>query len=238
MKLRKILEKTYLNTSEGYTKIKEYLENEEKKIVVTLNPEGIMQALNDEELYNVYMDENTILYCESVGVKWAIKKCLKQNLEYIPGIELFEKLIKETKNNDMSVYLYGATEEVITKFSDILKQDGVNLKGFRNGYNLENKEEFFEKIKSEDPDLIAFALGVGKQEKELYELSKKTNKGIFIGVGGSFDVLSGTKKRAPKMVRKLKIEWLYRILKEPSRIKRFLNNNVKFAFLVLKEKRK
>lgn len=236
MKLGNILEKTYKNTTEGYEKIKNDLDNENKKLIVTLNPEGIMQALEDEELYNIYMDDNTILFCESVGAQWGLKKYLKKKVDLIPGIELFERLLNDAK--DKNIYLYGATEEVISKFASKLQSEGYNLKGYRNGYNLENKEEFFEKIKNENPDLVAFALGVGKQEKELFELSKNLNKGILIGVGGSFDVLSGMKKRAPKLVRDLKIEWFYRVLKEPKRIKRFWNNNVKFAFLILKEKRK
>ena len=64
----------------------------------------------------------------------------------------------------------------------------------------------------------------------------KAKKGIFIGVGGSFDVLSGTKKRAPKLFIKLNLEWLYRIITEPKRLKRFWNNNVKFLFKIKKEK--
>ena len=65
---------------------------------------------------------------------------------------------------------------------------------------------------------------------------ENAKKGIYIGVGGSFDVLSGVKKRAPKIFIKLNLEWLYRIIKEPKRIKRFWNNNVKFLIKVRREK--
>lgn len=237
MKLRNILEKTYEDSIKIEDKIKEDLLNENKKIIVTLNPEGIMQALNEEEVYNIYMDENTYLSCESVGVRWGIKKLLNKEIEIKPGIEMFENLLNFSKEKDLAVYLYGASEEVIGTFSRKLIIEGTNLVGYRNGYNLENNDKFFEEIAAKNPDLIAFALGVGKQEKDLYKLSKKLSKGLMIGVGGSFDVLSGTKKRAPELIRKLKIEWLYRIIKEPKRIKRFWNNNVKFALKVLKEKR-
>lgn len=76
------------------------------------------------------------------------------------------------------------------------------------------------------------ALGVPLQEKIIYENISKFEKGIFIGVGGTFDVLSGTKKRAPKIFIKLNLEWLYRIIKEPKRLKRFYENNIKFYLKV------
>ena len=66
----------------------------------------------------------------------------------------------------------------------------------------------------------------------IYENISKFEKGIFIGVGGTFDVLSGTKKRAPKIFIKLNLEWLYRIIKEPKRLKRFYENNIKFYLKV------
>ena len=82
------------------------------------------------------------------------------------------------------------------------------------------------------------ALGIPNQEKLIYKHLKEFKKGIFIGVGGSFDVISGSKKRAPKLFVKFNIEWLYRICKEPSRLKRFWNNNVKFIFKIQKMKKK
>lgn len=75
----------------------------------------------------------------------------------------------------------------------------------------------FEKIAKEKPDIVLVALGIPLQEKLIYKHLDQFNKGIFVGVGGSFDVISGHKKRAPKIFIKLNLEWLYRILKEPKR---------------------
>ena len=74
------------------------------------------------------------------------------------------------------------------------------------------------------------------QEELIYKHLNDFTKGIFVGVGGSFDVMSGVKKRAPKIFQKLNIEWLYRIIVEPKRIKRFYQNNVKFIFRIKKLK--
>ena len=78
------------------------------------------------------------------------------------------------------------------------------------------------------PDICLVALGIPEQELLINKYFNKFKKGIFIGVGGSFDVLSGHKKRAPKLMIKLHLEWLYRIIKEPKRFKRFWESNIKF----------
>ena len=85
------------------------------------------------------------------------------------------------------------------------------------------------------PDICLVALGIPEQEKLILKYYDKAEKGIFMGVGGSFDVLSGCKKRAPRISIKLNLEWLYRIIKEPKRLKRFYQYNLKYLFYVIKE---
>ena len=86
-----------------------------------------------------------------------------------------------------------------------------------------------------DPDLVFVALGAPQQELLIHKYFRSDRKGIYIGVGGSFDVLSGKKQRAPSFFIRHNLEWLYRITKEPKRIKRFWNSNVKFLFELRKE---
>ena len=95
----------------------------------------------------------------------------------------------------------------------------------------------FEDMKQKEPDIVFAALGMPQQEMLIYKHLKEFSKGIFIGVGGSFDVISGMKKRAPELFVKCNLEWLYRIVSEPKRLKRFWNNNIKFLFVVWREKR-
>ena len=101
---------------------------------------------------------------------------------------------------------------------------------------MADKDAVFSQIEVAAPDIILVALGVPQQEELIYRHLHKFQKGIFVGVGGSFDVLSNTKSRAPKLFIRLNLEWLYRILREPSRLKRFYQNNVKFIFRVRKLK--
>ena len=132
--------------------------------------------------------------------------------------------------------MLGAKKEVVEKLVSVIESNYPEaiVCGYENGY-VEDKQAAFDKIVSLKPDVVLVALGIPHQELLIYDNLKKFDKGIFVGVGGSFDVLSGTKKRAPKLFRKLHIEWLYRLLKEPKRIKRFFNSNFKYIFKLKKE---
>lgn len=103
----------------------------------------------------------------------------------------------------------------------------IQVVGYQNGY-VKDKDAVFEEIVKLQPDAVLVALGIPAQELLIAKHYNKFSKGIFIGVGGSFDVLSGMKKRAPKIFIKLNLEWLYRIACEPKRFKRFYNSNIKF----------
>ena len=159
--------------------------------------------------------------------------------ERIPGVDIAVKLLEYSNELKKKVYLFGAKQEIIDKMKEVIdsKYPNVELVGSSNGY-VQNKEEVFKEIIKLKPDVVMVALGIPNQEKLIYKHLKEFKKGIFIGVGGSFDVISGSKKRAPKLFVKLNIEWLYRICKEPSRLKRFWNNNVKFIFKIQKMKKK
>ena len=98
--------------------------------------------------------------------------------------------------------------------------------------------EVFDDIIDKKPDAVLVALGIPHQELLIYDNLDKFDKGIFVGVGGSFDVLSGMKKRAPKFFIKFHLEWLYRICREPKRMKRFFKSNVKYLFEIRKEAKK
>ena len=138
-----------------------------------------------------------------------------------------------------SIYLFGATDEVVRQLQANIHNKSPNISKvyIQNGY-VKDKNKAFKDIISKNPDIVLVALGVPLQEKIISKNIAKFKKGIFIGVGGTFDVLSGAKKRAPKLFIQLNLEWLYRIVREPKRIKRFFKYNIKFLYLVNKEQRK
>ena len=209
--------------NEFYEQINNSLKKGKKEFIVTANPETFMISTQDKELEKIILDKNNLI---GIDIK-----------ERITGIETCEYLLKLANEQELSLYLFGAKEEVLEKLTEKIKKDypKIKLLGATSGY-VDDKDKIMNEIIKESPDICLVALGIPLQEKLIAKNINKAKKGIFIGVGGSFDVLSGTKKRAPKLFIKLNLEWLYRIITEPKRLKRFWNNNVKFLFKIKKEK--
>lgn len=234
--MRSFFEKTYKGTQQAfYEEVKRCLAADEKKLIVTANPETFMMADRDEQMRSVLMDPDTTIIADGIGV---IKGADKLNIrieERIPGVELVGTLFSYADEMGKSVFLLGARQEVLDLLREKLAREhpGLTVAGAVNGY-VEDKDAVFAEMKEKQPDIILVALGMGTQEKLIYKHFGDFAKGIFVGVGGSFDVLSGTKERAPKFFIDHNIEWLYRIAKEPKRFGRFYNNNIKYIFEVRK----
>ena len=139
----------------------------------------------------------------------------------IPGIDFAKKLLQESAINNIPVAIIGAKEDTIRKAIENLQKEinGLNIVYYHNGY-FQNDDDIYNELKIKSPKLILVAMGSPRQEKFIYNAKKTLNSGLMIGIGGSLDVWSGNIKRAPKFIQKLGLEWLYRTLTQPSRIKR------------------
>lgn len=237
--MKQLFAKLYPNSFQEFALLLEKNLKEEKKMfIVTANPETFMIAEQNLEFLNLVLDDDTTVIPDGIGVVKAAQMLNYPIRERIAGIDIASILLKLGNENHKSIFLLGATENVKEKMVDKLKLEYPNLtiKGAINGYG-KNKDDGFLKIKKASPDIVLVALGIPHQENLIYKHLKEFKKGIFVGVGGSFDVLSGTKKRAPKIFQKLGLEWFYRLVKEPSRIKRFYRNNIKFILKIRKMKK-
>lgn len=234
----KYFEKIYKGGKEKfYSEIEQKLNNNEKQFIITANPETIMQSEKNEELQKAVLDEKTIVIPDGVGILKGANKLDYNIRETILGVDVASKLLELADKYNKKVFLFGAKKEIIEKMKDIIqeKYSDCELVGAIDGY-VENKDEVFEKMKEAKPDVVLVALGIPNQEKLIYRHIEEFEKGIFVGVGGSFDVISGSKKRAPKIFIKLKLEWLYRITTEPKRLKRFYQSNIKYLLKINNEK--
>ena len=218
--------------------LKEDLQNNNKRFIVTANPEAFMSGEKITDMDLLLRDDNTTVVADGIGIVKGAKGLGITVSERIPGIDIAEKLFECGNLLNKTVFLFGAKQEVIDALLKCLEKSYPNLTvvGAVNGYT-NNKDEIFEEIKKLSPDIVLVALGMPAQERLIYKHINDFEKGIFVGVGGSFDVLSGQKPRSPEFFINHNIEWLYRITKEPKRLKRFYNNNVKFIFRVKKLKR-
>lgn len=224
--------------SDFFALAEEHLKSEKRMFVVTANPEIFMQAERNQSLRSLLTDADTTLIADGIGIVKGAQMIGVDVKERIPGVELAEHLLSVGSKYKKSAYLFGAKREVLDTLCKVCaeKYPSLVIAGASDGY-VSDKDAVFEEIKNLRPDLILVALGVPQQEELIYRHLKNFSNGVFVGVGGSFDVLSGTKSRAPKFFIRLNLEWLYRILKEPSRFKRFYQNNVKFIFRVRKLKK-
>lgn len=234
--MQEYLKKLYKDSKDSYYKeLDNDLNSKKKRFIITVNPETLMMSEKDEKLKSI-LDGNYSFVPDGIAVVKAARKLGINVNERITGIDIAEYLLNVANENSYSIYLFGAKEEVINLLVDKIKSEYQNIKilGYKNGY-VEDKDKAMNEIINLKPDICMVALGIPLQEKLIYKYFKEVKKGIYIGVGGSFDVLSGSKKRAPKIFIKLNLEWLYRIVKEPKRIKRFWNNNIKFMLKIKKK---
>ena len=230
--MKEYLKQVYSKSQNEYFELlSNILKNNEKKFIITANPETLTMAETDKEISKMLLDENNSVVPDGIAIVKACKMLNVPVTERIAGVDIAEYLLKEASILKKKVYLFGSKQEVIDGMKKVIeeKYSGIKLVGATNGY-VDDKDKEFENIKKAKPDVVMVALGIPHQEKLIYKHLNEFDKGIFIGVGGSFDVLSGSKKRAPKFFIKTNTEWLYRIMCEPKRLKRFWNNNIKFMF--------
>ncbi len=192
--------------------------------VVTLNAEMTMQARKNPALAKVIQEaelvvpdgSGIVLYLRSQGEK--IERC--------PGIELSEQIVQIAAEQKWRIFLIGGAPNVVDHVADIWQQKWMDIviAGLHHGYFDEAIEkQICEDIRSTQPQLVLVGLGVPRQELWIQKNRYLNPNAVWIGVGGSFDIWSGTKTRAPEWFSKNNLEWLYRLYQEPWRWKRMLS---------------
>lgn len=202
---------------------------EQKGLLIAINAEKILHATDQtRDIIN-----RNIGYSDGIGAVMALKKH-GVNAVKIPGCELWLKVVERLAPSGNRFYLVGSKQEVIEETVSKLKKEfpDINIVGYRNGYlkSDEEKTALLADIADKKPDVVFVAMGSPKQELLMEEM-KERHAAIYQGLGGSFDVYTGHVERAPKWWVDHNLEFAYRLVKQPSRIKRqiFL---VKFLFLV------
>lgn len=204
--------------------------------VVTLNPEMIMAGQADPAFGDILKQADLVLP-DGAGVVWALKR-QKIDAQRVPGIEFAEALIAHFAQQGGTVALIGAAPDVNDTAADALvaKYPGLQIAYRHHGFftDAADKQVVAQACADAQPDLVLVALGVPGQELWIRDYRPLFAKpAIFVGVGGSFDVWSGLKKRAPALFRALNLEWFYRIASEPQRIGRVYQRLPMFVLQIL-----
>lgn len=189
-----------------------------KGILVSINAEKILHATDETR----GIINRNIGYCDGVGAVYAMRQKGHPEACKLPGCELWLKTIA-ARYRDKTFYLVGGRQEVIDETVAKLRKEypGIRIVGFRNGY-LKTPEEsaaLIDDIVAKRPDCVFVAMGSPKQELLMEEMLRR-HPAVYQGLGGSFDVYTGHVKRAPRWWIDHNLEFLYRLIHQPSRIKR------------------
>ncbi|GLC28672.1 WecB/TagA/CpsF family glycosyltransferase [Clostridium omnivorum] len=226
----------YYIYSETKMELIEYLRDIKHKVhIVSGNPEVLYSGLSNLELKENFKSEEAVIIPDGIGTVLSAKILGTPVQEKIAGIEVMEEIIKFCEDESKPIYLLGAKQEILDKCISNLKMKHPRLEivGSHNGYfNIDECETIIKDIEVKMPYCIFVAMGAPRQEIFITKYMHWLPCTIFMGVGGSFDVISGNSKRAPKWMIKIGIEWLYRVLKEPWRLKR-LSSIPKFIYIAV-----
>ncbi len=246
--------------SEAIEKIDEFIVSKKPHQICTVNPEYMMAAQKDLEFKKI-INEADLCVADGAGLWWASRyqnlkgksqKSKDSNQssiikERITGIDLVYDICSLASKKGYSIYLLGAGPTVAEQTALILKSKYPNLKiagisegipQLTTGRQINLDTENFEsnlavQISKLNPQILLVAYGAPKQDKFIYKHKKILNIPVMMGVGGSFDFISGRIKRAPKWMQKMHLEWLYRLINQPSRINRIITATIRFPIKVL-----
>lgn len=229
-----------LTMKETLSMVEETIEKNQQLHHVVVNAGKMVQMQKDVELRES-VNSSDIINADGQAVVWAAKILNKPLKERVAGIDLMENLVELAHKKNHKIFLFGAKEEVVKKVVNLYskKYSKSIIAGYRNGYYKEEDElEIANQIASSGANMLFVAITSPKKENYLYKYKNELkNVNFIMGVGGSFDVISGLTKRAPLWMQNSGLEWFYRFLQEPKRMwKRYLVGNSKFIYLVFKEK--
>ena len=180
-----------------------------------------------------------VINIDGMGVVFGARFLGHDVPERVAGVDLFHELLAMSAKRDFSVFLLGATDEVVSKTVSKVKAQNPNLNiaGYNDGYFWDDEEAVVTKIRESGAKLLFVAITSPKKENFINKWQDKLGVDFVMGVGGTFDVVAGKVKRAPQWMQKVGLEWLYRVIQEPGRMwKRYLKTNTKFLMLLLTEK--
>lgn len=189
------------------------------RLVVTANPLMVMQAQRDPEFMEI-LERADLLVPDGVGILWAARKKGRPLPERVTGVDLTLYLLR--RKPAPRIYLLGGKPGVAEKAYLNIEKDfpGARVCGMHHGYfGVPEEEGLADSIRAARPDAILVGMGSPRQEKFIWRHRARLGAKVAVGVGGVLDILAGASKRAPEIVQKVGLEWLYRLIREPKRLR-------------------
>lgn len=205
--------------------------------LIAINAEKIIISEKQTEVRTL-LEEAEYNYADGISIVFSIRKKYPKfhNLERIAGVDLWSALMRQAGRLGTPVFLIGSQKETLQDVKEKLLQWNVNIVGTQDGYFSADKEnDIIKCIKESQAQLITVAMGSPKQEKLMLKIQQQYPNALYMGVGGTYDVFTNRVKRAPESWRKMNLEWLYRLLSQPTRWRRQLNL-LRYAYYYLTNK--
>jgi N-acetylglucosaminyldiphosphoundecaprenol N-acetyl-beta-D-mannosaminyltransferase len=228
-----------LTMSETVDTVEKRIRRQEPTHLLGVNADKI-NGLDRDEYYDTIVKSAEIINADGASVVLASKILNKPLPERVAGIDLMQALLTLSNQKGYPVYFLGARQEVVSAMVEKLKvqYDDLIILGYRNGYFDKSEwKRIANELKELEPAIIFIGITSPVKEYLIDYFMKEGVNSIFMGVGGSFDVLSGQIKRAPAWMQLMNMEWLFRVIQEPRRLfKRYFVGNTIFIYKVIREK--
>lgn len=219
--------------------VEQYINRKIPLHLIGVNADKINEMNKNEKLRQI-VNSCGVINADGASVVMASKLLDKPLPERVAGIDLMQSLVALSEKRGYSIYLLGARQEIVEKTAEVLCEEHpkLNIVGVHNGYFKETDwRQISNELKKVDPDLVFVGITSPLKEYLVEYFQDDGNVCVFMGVGGSFDVISGKISRAPLWMQKMNMEWFYRMLQEPRRLfKRYFVGNWIFAISIMKEK--
>ncbi len=206
-------------------------------LIITADASGIVRAQTDPEFRELF-ETADLVTPDSAGVLWASKRFGHPIQSRVSGVDLVDRVCEASANTGYRIYFLGAAPGVAELAAERmrLRHPGCNIVGSRHGYFPADSDEVVaQEIATEKPDVLFVAMGIPRQEKFIRATEEIIGAKVAMGVGGSFDVFSGKTRRAPPMFQRLHLEWLWRLILDPTKVGK-VKLLPKFVWLVLRAK--
>src|SRR3989338_220661 len=229
-------------------RIKGFFVDGAQHIICTPNPEMLVAARKDEFFAEI-LNDSDLNVCDGKGIQLLSRG----KVHRIPGVDLMQEICMMAEENDKKIYLLGSGDsDVVKKCAENLQRQHSRLQvvGLHPGIritSLDDKEiaysetenhALLERIIMAAPGILFVAFGHEKQEKWIYEnLKHLPSVKVAMGVGGAFDFISGKTKRAPQLIQRVGMEWLWRFIHQPWRVKRIWNATALFLWYLLLDRK-
>ncbi len=193
--------------------------------IITADSLALVRTQNDPEFQKI-MDNAEMVVPDGAGIVWAADFIATPLPSRVPGVALVSQICELSNDKKLKLFLIGSKPGIAEKAAEILKEKyNANIVGVEHGYfakDSQDEEKMLQKIQDSKADIVFVALGVPRQEDFITKLRKYAKHIVAIGVGGSFDVISGSLPRAPQWMQRFGMEWLFRLCLEPKRIVRIM----------------